>query len=149
MQIHQIKSKFKRKRSIKVGRGGKRGKTSGRGTKGQNSRTGRKIRPEIRDVIKRIPKLRGHGKNRAESVNDSVVKPKVINLGDLDKVFLGGEVISPKTLAEKGLLKLEAGKLPKVKILGTGEVTKKFTLEDCLVSEGAKAKLIKAQGTVK
>lgn len=149
MQIHQIKSKFKRKRSIKVGRGGKRGKTSGRGTKGQNSRTGRKIRPEIRDVIKRIPKLRGHGKNRAESVNDAVVKPNVINLADLEKVFGAGDVINPKTLAEKGLLKAEAGKLPKVKILGTGEITKKFTLEGCLISESAKAKIIKAQGTVK
>ena len=102
MQIHQIKSKFKRKRSIKVGRGGKRGKTSGRGTKGQNSRTGRKIRPEIRDVIKRMPKLRGHGKNRAESVNDSVVKPNVLNLVDLEKAFSSGDVISPKTLSEKG-----------------------------------------------
>ena len=149
MQIHQIKSKFKRKRSIKVGRGGKRGKTSGRATKGQNSRTGRKIRPEIRDVIKRIPKLRGHGKNRAESVNDAVVKPKVINLVDLEKAFSSGDVINPKTLAEKGLLKAEAGKLPKVKILGTGEITKKFTLEGCLISEVAKAKLIKAQGSVK
>ena len=149
MQIHQIKAKFKRKRSIKVGRGGKRGKTSGRGTKGQNSRTGRKIRPEIRDVIKRIPKLRGHGKNRAESVNDSVVKPDVINLVDLDKVFSSGDVINPKSLAEKGFIKPVGGRLPKVKILGTGEVTKKFTLESCLISEGAKVKLIKAGGSVK
>ena len=149
MQIHQIKSKFKRKRSIKVGRGGKRGKTSGRGTKGQNSRTGRKIRPEIRDVIKRIPKLRGHGKNRAESVNDSVVKPDVINLVDLDKVFSSGDIINPKSLAEKGFIKPVGGRLPKVKILGTGEVTKKFTLESCLISEGAKVKLIKAGGSVK
>jgi len=149
MQIHQIKAKFKRKRSIKVGRGGKRGKTSGRGTKGQNSRTGRKIRPEIRDVIKRIPKLRGHGKNRAESVNDSVVKPDVINLVDLDKVFSSGDIINPKSLAEKGFIKPVGGRLPKVKILGTGEVTKKFTLESCLISEGAKVKLIKAGGSVK
>ena len=149
MQIHQIKSKFKRKRSIKVGRGGKRGKTSGRGTKGQNSRTGRKIRPEIRDVIKRIPKLRGHGKNRAESVNDSVVKPDVINLVDLDKVFSSGDVINPKTLAEKGFIKPVGGRLPKVKILGTGDVTKKFTLEGCLVSESVKAKITKAGGDIK
>ena len=132
-----------------MGRGGKRGKTSGRGTKGQNSRTGRKIRPEIRDVIKRIPKLRGHGKNRAESVNDSVVKPDVINLVDLDKVFSSGDVINPKALAEKGFIKPVGGRLPKVKILGTGEVTKKFTLESCLISEGAKVKLIKAGGSVK
>ena len=132
-----------------MGRGGKRGKTSGRGTKGQNSRTGRKIRPEIRDVIKRIPKLRGHGKNRAESVNDSVVKPDVINLVDLDKVFSSGDIINPKSLAEKGFIKPVGGRLPKVKILGTGEVTKKFILEGCLVSESAKTKITAVQGTVK
>ena len=50
-----------------VGRGGKRGKTSGRGTKGQNARAGRKKRPEMRDFIKRIPKLRGRGKSPFKS----------------------------------------------------------------------------------
>ena len=43
-----------------VARGGKRGKTAGRGTKGQKARAGHKIRPEIRDVIMRLPKLRGY-----------------------------------------------------------------------------------------
>ena len=61
MQLHTLKSKTKRKRSAQVGRGGTRGKTSGRGTKGQNARSGHKKRPEIRDTIKRIPKLRGRG----------------------------------------------------------------------------------------
>jgi len=44
-----------------VGRGGKRGKTAGRGTKGQNARAGRKKRPELRDIIKKLPKRRGYG----------------------------------------------------------------------------------------
>lgn len=54
-------------KSVQVGRGGKRGKTSGKGTKGQNARAGRKKRPEIRDFIKRFPKLRGRGKNSLKS----------------------------------------------------------------------------------
>jgi large subunit ribosomal protein L15 len=61
MQFHSLKRKTPNKRSRQVGRGGTRGKTSGRGTKGQNARAGRKKRPELRDFIKRIPKLRGRG----------------------------------------------------------------------------------------
>jgi len=67
MQWNNLKPRTKRKRSAQVGRGGKRGKTSGRGTKGQNARAGRKKRPEIRDFIKRFPKLRGRGKNSLKS----------------------------------------------------------------------------------
>jgi large subunit ribosomal protein L15 len=56
-----------------VARGGKRGKTAGRGTKGQKARAGHKIRPEIRDVIKRIPKMRGRGKNSNLSIQEKPV----------------------------------------------------------------------------
>lgn len=67
MQFHNLKSKTKRKYPKQVGRGGTRGKTSGRGTKGQNARAGHKKRPELRDVIKRVPKLRGRGKSSFKS----------------------------------------------------------------------------------
>lgn len=67
MQLHTLQAKTKRKRGKQVGRGGTRGKTSGRGTKGQNARSGRKKRPELRDVIKRVPKLRGRGKSGLRS----------------------------------------------------------------------------------
>jgi ribosomal protein L15 len=60
MQIHEIQRKTANRDRRYVGRGGKRGKTSGRGTKGQNSRAGRKIRPVIRDLIKKLPKNRGY-----------------------------------------------------------------------------------------
>ena len=65
MQLHQLQPKHSKKRKKIVGRGGKRGKTSGRGHKGQKARAGHRIRPEERDAIKKIPKKRGHGKNRA------------------------------------------------------------------------------------
>lgn len=68
-------------KSVQVGRGGKRGKTSGKGTKGQNARAGRKKRPEIRDFIKRFPKLRGRGKNSLKSF-----QPRLV--GEALKVYL-------------------------------------------------------------
>lgn len=73
MQFHTIKRKTPNKKSKQVGRGGTRGKTAGRGTKGQNARSGRKKRPEIRDTIKRIPKLRGRGKNYLKSRQEKLV----------------------------------------------------------------------------
>jgi len=60
MQLHQIKPLNKRKSKRRVGRGGKRGTYCGRGMKGQRARTGAKVRPEIRDLIKKIPKIRGY-----------------------------------------------------------------------------------------
>lgn len=73
MQFHTIKRKTPNKKSKQVGRGGTRGKTAGRGTKGQNARSGRKKRPELRDTIKRIPKLRGRGKNFLKSRQSKLV----------------------------------------------------------------------------
>jgi large subunit ribosomal protein L15 len=67
MQFHTIKRKNPNKKSKQVGRGGTRGKTAGRGTKGQNARSGRKKRPELRDTIKRVPKLRGRGVSSLKS----------------------------------------------------------------------------------
>jgi large subunit ribosomal protein L15 len=67
MQFHTLTRHTPRKKPKLVGRGGTRGKTSGRGTKGQNARAGRKKRPELRDFIKRVPKLRGRGKHSLKS----------------------------------------------------------------------------------
>ena len=72
MQFHTLKRKTKNKKGKTVGRGGTRGKTSGRGTKGQNARAGRKKRPELRDFIKRVPKLRGRGKNSNKSIQQKL-----------------------------------------------------------------------------
>lgn len=81
MQFHNIKRKTPNKKSKQVGRGGTRGKTSGRGTKGQNARAGRKKRPELRDFIKRVPKLRGRGKSslksRHKKLEGSALKEKL------------------------------------------------------------------------
>ncbi len=60
MQIHNLKRTHKNKGDRQVGRGGRRGKTAGRGGKGQTARSGNKRRPELRDIIKRLPKNRGY-----------------------------------------------------------------------------------------
>lgn len=129
-----------------VGRGGKRGKTSGRGGKGQTARAGNKKRPELRDFIKRIPKLRGRGKNSQKSF---AVKPLAINLDFIEKIFSDGEVVSEKTLIEKKGIATIEGKIPHVKILSVGELTKKLSFEGCKVSKEAMIKIEKAGGTVK
>lgn len=75
MQFHSLKRKTPNKKSRQVGRGGTRGKTAGRGTKGQNARAGRKKRPELRDFIKRVPKLRGRGKSGLRSFQKKLTGP--------------------------------------------------------------------------
>lgn len=130
---------------MQVARGGKRGKTAGRGTKGQKSRSGHKIRPEIRDVIKRIPKMRGRGKNSNLSIE---TKPIVINLEKIELLFSSGETVSRQTLIEKGIISLKKGKIPAVKILGNGDLTKKISVKGIPVSASVKTKVEKAGGAV-
>jgi large subunit ribosomal protein L15 len=102
----------------------------------------------MRDIIKRLPKLRGFGKNRARTVNNERVLPTVINLSLLETSFDAGDTVSPATLIAKGLLSTKKGKVPAVKILGTGELTKKLTISGCSSSASVKAKVEKAGGSV-
>lgn len=142
MQIHQIKPTIKKKSKKRVGRGGKRGTYSGRGSKGQKAH-GVRIRPHLRDIIKRLPKKKGY---RFHSIQK---KPIVINLEILEKKFKEGDKVTPKTLTEKGVLGLRKGKIPEVKLLGSGNVTKKLLVSECQISASAREKIIKAGGTVK
>ncbi len=94
MQSNTLAPKTPRISTPRVGRGGKRGKTSGRGTKGQDARGGHRKRPEMRDILKKLPKRRGHGKNRSRTVRPQVVYSPV-NLAALDKAFNAGDTVSP------------------------------------------------------
>lgn len=145
MQIHNLKRKNPNKKKKVVGRGGLRGKTSGRGHKGQKQHGGHGIRAELRDQIKKIPKLRGRGKNSNKSIKADNI---AINVSVLDARFNAGETVSPITLREKGLIKGAAARNTDVKILGNGEITKKLTIEGCLVSKTAEEKISKAGGSV-
>lgn len=147
MQLHTLKRQHPNKEKVRVGRGGKRGKTSGRGTKGQKARAGRKIRPEVRDMIKKIPKRRGFGKNRARTVHSGRVQAHVVNLSLLEKLFASGDAVTRNTLLEKGVV---SGKHSRktIKVLGDGALTKKLTLSGLSVSAGAKTKIEAAGGQV-
>jgi len=145
MQIHQLKRDTKNYKPPRVGRGGKRGKTSGRGTKGQLARAGHKVRPQMRDTIKKLPKLRGRGRNYNKTVKEPNI---VVNLGLIESNFNAGDVISMKTLVAKKLIRITAASNSKLKVLATGDLTKKLSFEKCLVSDTAKEKIEKAGGTI-
>lgn len=143
MQLHELKPTHKRKKHRRVGRGGKRGTYSGRGMKGQRSRAGRRFHPIIRQIIKRYPKLRGY---KFKGIKQKIA---VINLDILEKKFQSSEVVSPKTLLEKRLIRRIRGRVPQVKILGRGELTKKLIIKNCQMSKGAIEKIEKSDSTIK
>ncbi len=147
MQANTLKPAHTTKKMPRVGRGGRRGKTSGRGTKGQNARAGHKKRPEMRDTIKKMPKLRGHGKNRSRTVRTTRKTFVPVNLAVLETLFAANDTVTPALLVKKGVVNTRAGRVPFVKILGTGEISKKLSISGCVYSVSAKAAIEKAGGS--
>ena len=135
----------------RVGRGQSsgRGKTSGRGTKGQNARAGRKKRPELRDIIKKIPKRRGYGKNRGRTVFTLRPRPMTIALAQLESKFEAGSTVNAESLRSHGLIKTNGKKAPVIKIIGSHGLTKKLVIHGVPVTTGAKAVIEKAGGSIK
>lgn len=148
MQLHSLSPRTKHKKRPPVGRGGKRGKTSGRGGKGQTARAGHKMRPESRDLIKKLPKLRGHGKNRARTVRTNRIKVSPVNLSAIEAAYQAGETVSPASLLARGLVRRAKGRVPSVKILGTGALSKALVIKGCAVSASARAALEASGGTI-
>jgi len=143
MQLNDLKPIHKKKRRKRVGRGGKRGTYSGRGVKGQKSRAGRRLKPVIRELIKKYPKLRGTKFKKWRP------RAAIVNIEDLEKKFSIGEVVSSRALLERRIIRRIKGRIPRVKILGKGKLTKKLIIEGCQLSKQAKEKIEKAGGTVK
>ena len=132
-----------RERRKRVGRGcgSGMGKTSTRGHKGQAQRKGHKQKLQFEGgqmpLVRRIPK-RGFNNARFNA------KALGVNVSDLEKKFEAGAEITVEALAKAGF---SDNKQPKIKILGNGELTKKFTVKvPC--SAAAKAKIEAAGGTV-
>ncbi len=143
MQIHNLKRQHKNKKDRIVGRGGKHAKTSGRGGKGQTARAGNKRRPELRDIIKKLPKNRGY------QFQSFQVKPVAISLDKIAVVFKKGGVINPEALLAAKVIKKKKGFIPAVKLLnGKGDFSVKIEVSKCLVSASVKEKILKAGGTV-
>ena len=131
--------KLNKKYRKRVGRGcgSGKGKTCGKGTKGQKSRSGYNIPNRFEggqtSLIQRSPK-KGGFKSFAK------VHKAIINLDKIDKAFKEGETVSPKTLFGHGLIKSD--KLT-VKILGSGKLSKKLTFKKCQMSKKVKDLLSK------
>jgi large subunit ribosomal protein L15 len=142
MQLHTIVRDIPNRKARLVGRGGKRGKTAGRGTKGQKARAGAKFRPALRDAIKKLPKLRGY------SFNSHRPKAVAINLSDLSKFVENGTVINKDFLVVNHLLEKQMSKTPIVKILGQGEIKVAVTIEGIFVSKTASEKILAAGGKI-
>jgi large subunit ribosomal protein L15 len=141
--LNQLKPKHKAKTRKRVARGGKRGTYAGRGCKGQKSRSGSNKEPIIRGWIKKYPKLRGYRFN---------ARPKnylEVNFDTLEENFKAEEKVSPLTLLEKGIICKIEKRIPRVKILGKGKITKALVIEDCQISKIAKEKIEKAKGSIK
>jgi large subunit ribosomal protein L15 len=142
--MNTLKRTHPNKTGKRVGRGQSsgKGKTSGRGTKGQKARGNTKMRPALRDIIKKLPKRRGYGKNRARG---TYVKPElaIVNVGQISgmtavnpEMLVKAQMISPR-LAQNG-----------VKILGTGTITTAVTVSKCIVSAAAREKITAAGGSI-
>lgn len=142
MQLHELKPQTKNKPKKIRGRGGKRGSYSGRGIKGQKSRAGRRIRPQLRDIIKKIPKKRGY---KFKSVRDKI---PAVTIEIINKKFQDGEIITPLKLFRNGLIKNLGKKKLKAKILSNGELNKKIFVSGCEISKSAKEKILKAGGGI-
>lgn len=146
MQLHQLQPTNKSKKSRRVGRGGKRGTFSGRGSKGQKSRAGTRIRPGFRGgdnpIWKLFPKKRGASKKvdiKHALFQVRARKPLSVNLEVIEKNYKEGETVSVATLAEKGIIKTTR---KHVKILGMGKLTKKLTFaEELLFSKSAREQI--------
>ena len=143
MQLHHLHSIGKKPKK-RVGRGGKRGTYSGRGIKGQKSRSGHRIRPAIRDLIMRLPKRRGFANRPFGS------KPFSFNISDLVgklKPLANGAITLDKNLL-KEINMLPSGYRGDVKLLGDGEIDFAVVVKGLKISKGAKMKIEKAGGRV-
>lgn len=143
MQLHQLKPTRKLKTARRVGRGGKRGTFSGRGSKGQKSRAGTRIRPGFRGgdnpVWKLFPKRRGAAKKtdiKHTRFQLAARKSIAISLTMLEKNYQSGETVSRETLIEKGLMRTTK---KGIKILASGKLTKKLVFgEDVALSKSVR-----------
>ena len=152
LNLHSLSPAQPRKERKRVGRGlgSGKGRYSGRGIKGQKSRAGSHKLPAGFEggqmpIDMRLGKLRGNTSADAMPIGPFRTYSQPINLRDLEARFDAGAEVSPESLVEKGLLK---NTKVDVKILGSGELTKKLTVSAHGFSKTAKEKIEAAGGTV-
>lgn len=140
MKLNELQNNLgakEQKRIVGRGPGSGLGKTSGRGQKGQKSRSGGGVNPVFEGgqlpLYRRIP---------ARGFNNAIFRKEyaIINLSDLNH-FDDNTVITPELLKELGIVKKQ---LSGIKILGTGELTKKLTIKAHKFSQSAIDKITAA-----
>lgn len=144
MELHTLKAgpgANKKPKRVARGHGSGNGKTAGRGHKGQKSRSGysRKMGFEggQMPLNRRLPKRGFYHEKRRPFAE--------INIDVLADKFADGDLITTEMLQERGIVKTECAG---VKLLGRGEITKKFTIRVEQASASAKAKVEQAGGTL-
>ncbi len=140
-ELHPAEGSVKTRKRIGRGPGSGTGKTSGKGHKGQNARSGGGVRLGFEGgqlpLFRRLPK-RGFSNARFKR------EYAVINLSDLNR-FNDGDVVTPELLKEMGIVKKE---LCGIKVLGNGTLEKKVTVKAHKFSESAKEKIETSGGKV-
>ena len=143
MKLHDLRpAEGSTKRRKRVGRGisAGQGKTAGRGTKGQNSRTGGGVKPYFEGgqlpLVRRLPHTRGF-------TNIFRVNFQVVNLDTLEAKFDSGAQVTPAALVERGLI----DHVRNVKVLGRGDLKKALSVQAHVFSASAKEKIVAAGGT--
>ncbi len=145
MNLHDLKpARGSRKKRTRVGRGisAGKGKTAGRGTKGQNARSGGVKGPYFEGgqlpLFRRLPTLRGF-----RNVNRVEYQP--VNVGELAQDFQAGDEVTPEVLIARGYIRRRGGP---VVILGDGEIDIALTVKAHRFSKSARAKIEAAGGSV-
>ncbi len=143
VKLHNLSStRPRRRRRVGRGTGSGAGKTAGRGTKGQNARSGGGVKARFEGghtpLFKLLPKKRGFSSRYKKMAS--------VNVSDLDKRFTSGQIVTIKKLRELSLI---GTKYDKYKVLGSGEIKKKLTIFADAVSKEARAKIEKVGGTLK
>jgi large subunit ribosomal protein L15 len=140
--VHRGIQKNKSRKRIGRGPGSGQGKTAGRGSKGQGSRSGSSVSPIFEGgqmpLVRRIPK-RGFHNKWAEAV-------AIVNLDVLDRNFQGGEEVTFEALLAKGILRGSRGAFDALKVLGNGDLTKNLKISAHHFSRSALEKIEKAGG---
>ena len=137
MKLHELSSldgSGKNRKRVGRGPGSGTGKTSGKGEKGQNARSGGGVRPGFEGG--QLPLFRRLSKRGFNNYNFRTVY-STVNVSDLNR-FEDGTVVDIKLLKEVGLIKKE---LDGVKVLGNGELTKKLTVRVNAFTNTAKEKI--------
>ena len=131
----------KNKKRLGRGQGSGYGGTSGKGHKGQNSRSGGGVRPGFEGgqmpLQRRLPK-RGF-------TNIFALKVAEVNLRDLERCFEAGTVVDERALVDAGVVK---GRYDVIKLLAKGDLSKSLTVKVNRASESAKTKVEAAGGTL-